>query len=232
MESEDKKSGLLTKRNIIIGVIGLILIIGAFSTCGGNDKKAEDTTEHSNESREMPASAIELKGVHAGLFKVEGNIKLSLVKLTDKGGWEVRAKIPFIKIQDFDASQFKGEIACCPDMAYLDENEVEVQQDQCSDKDDFNSLLAKNVGDSESLTFRPYQYNGMSYDKAKKIYDATQGIVIKDIKLEELTKEEKKQLDSVFDDDDLKDVKDAAETAGKIIDAEMEMLKALGGLAK
>ena len=52
------------------------------------------------------------------------------------------------------------------------------------------------------------------------------------MELEAVKKEsaQKKSSSSVFEDDDLKDIKDAAETASKILEAEKGLLDALGGL--
>ena len=72
----------------------------------------------------------------------------------------------------------------------------------------------------------------MSYSSAKKIYDGVRNVVIYEMELEAAQKEEtrKKSSQSIFDDDDLKDVKDAAETASKLLEAEKGLLDALGGL--
>ena len=103
-------------------------------------------------------------------------------------------------------------------------------------EEEFSTLLAKKVGETEEITQRPYEYPGLSYDEAKKIYDNTRYVVIREITLEPLTKEEKAKklgdiVDEALNDDDVKDLKDAAKTAEKVLDAEVEMLKALGGLA-
>ena len=72
----------------------------------------------------------------------------------------------------------------------------------------------------------------MSYSSAKKIYDGVRNVVIYEMELEPIKKDEpqKKSSKSILEDDDLKDVKDAAETASKILEAEKGLLDALGGL--
>ena len=58
----------------------------------------------------------------------------------------------------------------------------------------------------------------MSYNAAKKIYDEVQGIVISDIKLKELPKDEKKGKQSIMDDSDLKEVKEVLEAEKQLLD--------------
>lgn len=69
----------------------------------------------------------------------------------------------------------------------------------------------------------------MSHADAKKIYDAVCGVVISNIELKELKKEDavKKTTKSILEDDDMKDLKDAAESAEKILETEKKLLDAL-----
>ncbi|MBQ9440394.1 MAG: hypothetical protein IJU35_07405 [Paludibacteraceae bacterium] len=235
MDNENNKAGWLNKKTIIGGIVGVIVLICLFSTCGGGDDKKADDTQHENETRKMEASTLKLKGPDAGLFKVDGDYELKLVQLSE-GGWEGRAKATYAKVSDYDAANYKCALECCKDMDYLDQDDVELQSGQYK-YEEFSTLLAKQVGETEEITLRPYEYDGLPYDKAKKIYDNTRYVVIRDITLEPLTKEEKTKklgdiVDEALNDDDVKDLKDAAKTAEKVLDAEVEMLKALGGLVE
>ena len=63
------------------------------------------------------------------------------------------------------------------------------------------------------------------------MYDKTAAVELSGIELKKATVESSlSNLESVFDDDDLQDVKDAANTASKILEAEKGILEALGDL--
>ena len=69
----------------------------------------------------------------------------------------------------------------------------------------------------------------MSYAEAKKIYDAVRGVIISDMALEEVKKEDAKKsaTESLFEDEEMQELKEAAETAGKLLEAEKSLLDAL-----
>ncbi len=217
------------KKKWICGIGAVVIIAVILSMCGGGSDKKSDTSaeQQQNESRQMEPSTIKLKGSHALLFKVEEPYLLRLVKTQDKG-WQVRMKVNFVKVKDIDTRRYQLKIKCCPNMAYIDDYDVELQKGQLSN-DYFNTLCAKEVGEPEELVIQPFSWDPMSYTDAKKIYDSTRSVMITDMDLEELKKEDivKKATESIFDDEELKDVKDAAETAGKLLDAEKKLLDAL-----
>ena len=215
------------KMKWICGIGAFILIAALLSMCSGSNDKSTASNEPQNESREMAASTLKLKGSHASLFKVEEPYLLRLVQTPDKG-WQVRVKINFIKIKEIDTRRYRLNMDCCPEMAYIDDFDVELQQGQLSN-DYFNTLCAKEVGEPEELVLQPFSWKPMSYEDAKKIYDATKSVLITDLDLEEISSKDviNEATKSIFDDDDVKELKDAAETAGKILEAEKDLLNAL-----
>ena len=222
---------LSKKMKWVCGICAAVLLTALLSMCSGGSKKSSGSDENqSNESRKMEVSTLKLKGPHASLFKVEEPYILSLVKTPDEG-WQVRVKINFVKAKDFDSKRYQPQLHCCRDIAYLDDFDVELQKGQYR-YEDFSTLLAKEIGESEEITLKPFSWDKMSYSTAKKIYDGVRNVVIYEMELEAVKKEsaQKKSSSSVFEDDELKDIKDAAETASKILEAEKDLLDALGGL--
>lgn len=220
------------KMKWVCGIGAVVLLAILLSMCGGgSDNKSSDSNENqSNESRKMEVSTLKLKGPHASLFKVEEPYVLSLVKTPDEG-WQVRVKINFVKSKDFDSKRYQPVLHCCRDIAYLDDFDVELQKGQYR-YEDFSTLLVKEVGESEEITLKPFSWDKMSYSSAKKIYDGVRNVAIYEMELEPIKKDDpkKKTSNSILEDDDLRDIKDAAETAGKILEAEKGLLDALGGL--
>lgn len=206
--------------------------------CGGSSSKSSESDEqHENESREMAVSTLKLKGTHASLFKVEEPYLLRLAKTPDEG-WQVLVKINFIKAKEVDTNAYQTSLQCCHEMAYLDDSDVELMKDQYP-YEDFSTLLVKEVGESEEIILKPFSFEEMSYEQAKKIYDAVSTVAIYDMELEEVEKDEdvssdpslkstlKDAVDDAMDDDDMQDLKEAAETAGKILEAEKDLINAL-----
>ena len=222
---------LSKKMKWVCGIGAAVLLTALLSMCGGGSKKSSDSDENqSNESRKMEVSTLKLKGPHASLFKVDEPYVLSMVNTPDEG-WQVRVKINFVKAKDFDSKRYQPVLHCCRDIAYLDDFDVELQKGQYS-YEDFSTLLSKEVGESEEITLKPFCWDKMSYSSAKKIYDGVRNVVIYEMELETAKKEDtrKKSSQSIFDDDDLKDVKDAAETASKLLEAEKEGFRFAGEL--
>lgn len=216
----------------IFGIVAAIIVISIASTCGNDTDKKQETTQHQNESRKIEASSIKLKGPHASWFKVEDPVQISLVKTTDKG-WEVRAKITFIKTKEIDTKKYQAQLQCCQYIDFIDDFDVELISGQYSEEE-FNTLHAKAVGESETITLKPFQWDGMSYEKAKNIYDKLCGVVINGIEFEKVeestTTTSTSTSTSIFEDDDLKEVKQAADDMKEILEAEAELINALGGL--
>lgn len=170
----------------IIGIVAAIIVMSIASTCGDDTDKKQETTQHPNESRKIDASTLKLKGTHASWFKVEEPVQISLVKTNDKG-WEVRSKITFTKTKDIDTKKYQAQLQCCQYIDYVDDFEVELITGQYSNEE-FNTLLAKSVGDSEAITLKPFQWEGMSYEKAKNIYDKLCGVIINGVEFEKVEK--------------------------------------------
>lgn len=205
----------------IIGIVAAIIVMSIASTCGNDTDKKQDTTQHSNESRKIAASTLKLKGTHASWFKVEEPIQISLVKTNDKG-WEVRTKITFIKTKEIDTKKYQAQLQCCQYIDYIDDFEVELITDQYSNEE-FNTLLAKSVGDSEAITLKPFQWEGMSYEKAKNIYDKLCGVIINGVEFEKVEKvnkstSSKNTLNTSYEEV----INDAVKTYEDIIDDELE----------
>ena len=210
----------------IIGIVAAIIVLSIASTCGNDTDKKQETTQHQNESRKIEASSLKLKGTHASWFKVENPVQISLIKTTDNG-WEVRAKITFIKTKEIDTRKHQAQLQCCQNIYFIDDFDVELISGQYS-YEEFNTLHAKSVGESETITLKPFQWEGMSYEKAKNIYDKLCGVVINGIEFEKA--EKSTTSTSIFEDEDLKEVEKAAEDMIEILEAEAELLNALGGL--
>lgn len=215
------------KMKWICGIGAVVLIAALFSMCGGSDDKSSDSKEqHQNESREMAASTLKLKGTHASLFSVVEPYRLSLVQ-TPEGDWQVRAKINFGKAKNFDELRYQSSLDRCH-ISFIDDYDVELAAADYNNTD-FNTLLVKEIGESEDISCYTYSYKHLSHPNAKKIYDAVKGIIISNIALEEIKKEDviKSATKSIIEDEDVKELKDAAETAGKLLEAEKNLLDAL-----
>ena len=212
----------------IIGIVAAIIAISIISTCGNNTDKKQETTQHQNESRKIDAASLKLKGTHASWFNVEDSLQISLVETTDKG-WEVRAKITFIKTKEIDTKKYQAQLQCCQDIDFTDDFDVELISGQYS-YEEFNTLHAKSVGESETITLKPFQWEGMSYEKAKNIYDKLCGVVINGIEFEKAEESTSSTSTSIFEDEELEEVKKAADDMKEILEAEAELINALGGL--
>lgn len=212
----------------IIGIVAAIIAISIISTCGNNTDKKQETTQHQNESRKIDAASLKLKGTHASWFNVEDSLQISLVETTDKG-WEVRAKITFIKTKEIDTKKYQAQLQCCQDIYFTDDFDVELISGQYS-YEEFNTLHAKSVGESETITLKPFQWEGMSYEKAKNIYDKLCGVVINGIEFEKAEESTSSTPTSIFEDEELEEVKKAADDMKEILEAEAELINALGGV--
>jgi hypothetical protein len=212
----------------IIGIVAAIIAISIISTCGNNTDKKQETTQHQNASRKIDAASLKLKGTHASWFNVEDSLQISLVETTDKG-WEVRAKITFIKTKEIDTKKYQAQLQCCQDIYFTDDFDVELISGQYS-YEEFNTLHAKSVGESETITLKPFQWEGMSYEKAKNIYDKLCGVVINGIEFEKAEESTSSTSTSIFEDEELEEVKKAADDMKEILEAEAELINALGGV--
>ncbi|MBQ9338713.1 MAG: hypothetical protein IJS13_00085, partial [Paludibacteraceae bacterium] len=73
-----------------------------------------------------------------------------------------------------------------------------------------------------------WTYKHMEYERAKEIFDNTVAVEISGLELRPLKKESlKSATQSIMEEQDIQDLKDAAETAGKLLEAEKDLLNAL-----
>lgn len=224
MENENNKKGWLNKKTIIGGIVGLLVIVLLVANCGGGD-----STKQENENRKMEASTLKLKGKDAGLFKVDGDYELKLVKV--EYNWEVRAKATISKAKDFDASEFESHLRS-GNIEFLDGDDAELMSEFVSTSD-LDELLTKEVGESEEITFKiAFEIKRMDYERAKRIFDNTRKVVITGIELAPIKTETSQSHSSSYDDDDDDvDMDKALDQAQKMLDAEKDMLKAAKGLS-
>jgi len=109
----------------------------------------------------------------------------------------------------------------------LNSSDVEIETLDM-DTEDFENLIAEDMDEQAIVSGHTYNYHHFSYEVAKAMYDKTVSVELSGIELEKARKEnDKSSVSSILDDDDLQDVKDAAETAGKILEAEKNLLEAL-----
>ena len=193
--------------------------------CSGNSSK-KNSSAPQEESKSLPVSTISLKGKHAALFKVAGDTyKVNLVNTKD--GWEVRAKITLANKTSYENIKEKSKYE--PELRsiygkLINSSDVEIESLDM-DTDDLDALLLEDVGEEATITCKTYGYHHFSYTEAKSMFDDTEGILLSGIELKQVSKGKSA---SIFDDDmpaAVDDVKD-------IIEAEGELLKALGGMMK
>ena len=192
--------------------------------CGGSSKP-----QPTEESKTLAASSLVLKGKHAKLFRLaDDSYKVSLVNTND--GWQVLVKMTLANNSTYE--QIKDKKNYEPELTsvygkLLSSSDAEVETLDM-DTEDFKNLIAEEVDEQAVVSGHTYSYHHFSYENAKALYDKTEAVELSGIELEKVKKEGKKS--SIFDDDDLQDVKDAAETASKLLEAEKGLLDALGGL--
>jgi preprotein translocase subunit SecF len=207
---------LSNKAKWVVGIVGFLIIcsiLSMFSTCGGDskDKSATPVEEQKNEVKTLEAATLKLKGVNAALIEVNEDYTVSLVK-TPEDDWQVRVKATFVKADEVDETAFQAKFKF-PQVALVDAFDVEQKESSISG-DDLDNLLLKEVDESEEITLNPCGYGHMSYDEAKKIYDAVSGVVISGLDLKEVEKEEVSAPSSSVSSYDVSDdVEDAVEEA-------------------
>ena len=93
---------------------------------------------------------------------------------------------------------------------------------------DWETLIQEDEESELSISGNTWSYKHMEYERAKEIFDNTVAVEISGLELEPLKKESlKSATQSIMDDEEVQDLKDAAETAGKLLEAEKELLNAL-----
>ena len=177
----------------------------------------------------MPASSLILKGKHAKLFKLAGDTyNVNLVRVNDS--WQVRIKMtiatntPFAEIKN--SSNFERELKG-PYGKLLNSSDVELESLEMNSSD-WETLIQEDEESELSISGNTWSYKHMDYERAKEIFDNTVAVEISGLELEPLKKESlKSATQSIMDDEEVQDLKDAAETAGKLLEAEKELLNAL-----
>ena len=193
--------------------------------CGGSSIKPTE------ESKTLPASSLILKGKHAKLFKLSGDTyKVNLVQVDDD--WQVRVKMeiatntPFEKIKN--SKNFDRELYG-PYGQLLNSSDVELESLEMSDSD-WETLLQEDEESKLVTSGSTWRYRHLDYQTAKEIFDNAVAVEISGLELKPMKEETliKSATKSLFDDENIDDLKDAAETASKILEAEKSMLEALG----
>ena len=201
----------------------IVACVSLLCACGGSSPKPTE------ESKSLPASSLILKGKHAKLFKLAGDTyNVNLVKVNDS--WQVRVKMtiatntPFENIKN--SENFERELKG-PYGKLLNSHDVELESLEMNDSD-WEALLQEDEESELAVSGNTWAYKNLEYERAKEIFDNTVAVEISGLELEPLKKESlKSAAQSIMDDEDVQDLKDAAETAGKLLEAEKELLNAL-----
>ena len=200
-------------------ILFLTACIALLCACGGSSPKPTE------ESKTLPASSLILKGKHAKLFKLSGDTyNVNLVKANDS--WQVRIKMniatntPFAEIKN--SSSFERELKG-PYGKLLNSSDVELESLEMNSSD-WETLIQEDEEAELSVSGNTWSYINIGYERAKEIFDNTVAVEISGLELEPLKKE---SLKSVMEDEDIREIKDAAETAGKLLEAEKDLLNAL-----
>lgn len=204
-------------------ILFLTACIALLCACGGSSPKPTE------ESKTLPASSLILKGKHAKLFKLSGDTyNVNLVKANDS--WQVRIKMniatntPFAEIKN--SSSFERELKG-PYGKLLNSSDVELESLEMNSSD-WETLIQEDEEAELSVSGNTWSYKNMEYERAKEIFDNTVAVEISGLELEPLKKESlKSATQSIMEDEDIQEIKDATETAGKLLEAEKDLLNAL-----
>ena len=104
----------------------------------------------------------------------------------------------------------------------LNVSEVELESLDL-DKSEWDVLLQEGAATETSITGKTWSYKSYSYEDAKSIYDRVAAVELTGIELEEV---EATTSPSLFDEETKQTMDDAME----LLEAEAELLNALGGL--
>ena len=194
--------------------------------CGGKTSSSQQPTD---EAKSLDASTLTMRGKHANLFKVAADTyKVMLVQTND--GWQVRIKVPLTLKTEFkqlkDYKKYERELSSVYGNL-LNTSEVELESLDL-DESEWDVLLQESAETETSITGQTWSYKGFSHEYAKSIYDKVAAVELTGIELEEA--EEEEITSSIFEDEDLKEVKETAEDMMEILEAEAELINALGGL--
>jgi hypothetical protein len=91
---------------------------------------------------------------------------------------------------------------------------------------EWDTLLQEDEEAEVTVSGKTYEYKYMSYEAAKELFDNTVAVEISGLELEQ-AKTPSATQSILGDDEDLQDLKDATESATKLLEAEKELMKAL-----
>ena len=106
----------------------------------------------------------------------------------------------------------------------LNSSDVELESLEMSSSD-WETLIQEDEETEVTVSGKTWEYKHLSYETAKELFDNTVAVEISGLELQQVKENSAAQF--LSDDDDLKDLKDAAETADKLLEAEKELMKAL-----
>ena len=203
----------------------MIACASLMCACGGKTSSSQQPTD---EAKSLDASTLTMRGKHANLFKVAADTyKVMLVQTND--GWQVRIKVPLSLKTEFkqlkDYKKYERELSSVYGNL-LNVSEVELESLDL-DESEWDVLLQEGSETETSITGQTWSYKSYSYADAKSIYDRVAAVELTGIELEEA---EETTSSSIFEDEDLEDVKAATEDMMEILEAEAELINALGGL--
>ena len=206
----------------------MIACASLMCACGGKTSSSQQPTD---EAKSLDASTLTMRGKHANLFKVAADTyKVMLVQTND--GWQVRIKVPLTLKTEFkqlkDYKKYERKLSSVYGNL-LNTSEVELESLDL-DESEWDVLLQESAETETSITGQTWSYKGFSHEYAKSIYDKVAGVELTGIELEEAEEEEEEITSSIFEDEDLKEVKKATEDMMEILEAEAELINALGGL--
>lgn len=193
----------------------MIACASLMCACGGKTSSSQQPTD---EAKSLDASTLTMRGKHANLFKVSADTyKVMLVQAND--GWQVRIKVPLSLKTEFkqlkDYKKYERELSSVYGNL-LNVSEVELESLDL-DESEWDVLLQEGGETETSITGQTWSYKSYSYADAKSIYDRVAAVELTGIELEEA---EETTSSSIFEDEDLEDVKAATE----------DMMEILGGL--
>lgn len=203
----------------------MIACASLMCACGGKTSSSQQPTD---EAKSLDASTLTMRGKHANLFKMSADTyKVMLVQAND--GWQVRIKVPLSLKTEFkqlkDYKKYERELSSVYGNL-LNVSEVELESLDL-DESEWDVLLQEGGETETSITGQTWSYKSYSYADAKSIYDRVAAVELTGIELEEA---EETTSSSIFEDEDLEDVKAATEDMMEILEAEAELINALGGL--
>jgi hypothetical protein len=136
----------------------------------------------------------------------------------------IASNTPFEDIKN--SENFERELEC-PYGKLLNSSDVELESLEMNGSD-WETLLQEDEEAELTTSGKTWSYKDMSYETAKEIFDNTVAVEISGLELKPLKKESlKSATQSIMEDQDIQDLKDAAETAGKLLEAEKDLLNAL-----